>query len=97
MLSRQGGQWDVVNTPGRALHDVDAAANGYTQRFAHENGDMMTLVSAPVQFDGEAARLTRAPLLGADTNDVLTRLGLSADELSRLRQAGTIGRAPSTT
>ena len=32
-----------------------------------------------------------APLLGADTEDVLTEFGLSAPEVTALREAGVVG------
>jgi crotonobetainyl-CoA:carnitine CoA-transferase CaiB-like acyl-CoA transferase len=55
--------------------------------------------SRPVTIAGSAIKLTetpscvrrRAPLLGEDTDDVLTELGLQAEEITRLRGAGAIG------
>jgi crotonobetainyl-CoA:carnitine CoA-transferase CaiB-like acyl-CoA transferase len=91
ILSRQPGQWDVVNSPGRALADPDAAANGYIQRIANDGAEDVTLVAAPVQFDEEVPTLTRAPAFGADTDDILADLGLTNEEVAELRQAGVVG------
>lgn len=91
LLSRQSGPWDVVNTPGRALVDADAVANGYVQRVEDDGDANVTLVAAPVQFDEEVPSLGRAPVLGTDTDDVLSGIGLPSDEIARLREAGAVG------
>lgn len=48
-------------------------------------------VRSPVRLDGEPIDIrTPPPPLGADTDNVLTSLGLSPDEIQRLREAGAI-------
>ncbi len=91
ILSRQGGQWDVVNSPGRAMNDADAVANGYVQRIANDGANDVALVAAPVQFDEEVPSLKRAPELGADTDDILAGLGLDAKKIGELHKSGVIG------
>jgi crotonobetainyl-CoA:carnitine CoA-transferase CaiB-like acyl-CoA transferase len=91
ILSRQEGQWETVNTPGMVLADEGARANGYIQRVDHEGEAELTFVAAPVQFDEEPATITRAPELGAHTDEVLAGIGLTADEIAELRDRGAIG------
>jgi crotonobetainyl-CoA:carnitine CoA-transferase CaiB-like acyl-CoA transferase len=90
ILSRQDGQWDVVNTPGHALVDPDGLANGYICHVESDGGATIPIVTAPVQFDEEPATPGRAPEPGADTEDVLGRLGLNSRELARLRGSGVV-------
>jgi crotonobetainyl-CoA:carnitine CoA-transferase CaiB-like acyl-CoA transferase len=91
ILSRQDGQWDVINTPGRALVDPDGLANGFICHVKNGDRGTIPIVTAPVQFDEEPATPSRAPDAGVDTEDVLTRLGLTGDELARLRASGVVG------
>jgi len=77
ILPQQEGQWDVVNTPGRALADPDALANGYLQTLEHDGEATLTSVAAPVQFDRHSATIKRAPTLGADTDAVLAESDLT--------------------
>jgi crotonobetainyl-CoA:carnitine CoA-transferase CaiB-like acyl-CoA transferase len=90
ILSRQSGQWDIVNPPGRASTDPDALANGCVQRVPNDGAPDVHLVANPVQFDEEVPVLTRAPSLGAHTDEVLAQLGLSAEEIADLHKAGTV-------
>ncbi len=45
----------------------------------HDGEGKVVLVAAPVQFDGEAPTLGKAPAFGADTDDVLRDHGLDDD------------------
>ena len=90
LLSKQDGQWDTVLTAGQVQYDEQALANGYLQRVEHEGDGKIVLVSAPVQFDGEAPALGRAPAFSADTDDVLQSHGLDAGAVADLRSRGVI-------
>ncbi len=91
ILAQQEGQWDVVNTPGRALADPDALANGYLQTLEHDGEATLTSVAAPVQFDRQSASIKRAPTLGADTDAVLAEIGLDEAAIAALRASRAIG------
>lgn len=56
-----------------------------------ETGAPLTLVNHPVLYDGEAAEVRLAPQqLGAQTEEVLKQLGLSATEIAALADAKVI-------
>jgi crotonobetainyl-CoA:carnitine CoA-transferase CaiB-like acyl-CoA transferase len=90
LLTKQDGQWDTVLPAGQAQYDEQAVANGYVQRVEHDHGGKVVLVPAPVQFDGEAPKLGRAPTFGAHTEEVLRSQGFDDDEIADLRSRGVI-------
>ena len=91
VLSRQQGQWDVFLKAGRVRYDEQVQANDYAQLVEHDDDGKIVLVPAPAQFGGEVTRLGRGPALGADTDDVLTELGLDAAAIAELRERGIVG------
>jgi crotonobetainyl-CoA:carnitine CoA-transferase CaiB-like acyl-CoA transferase len=90
LLSKQDGQWDTGLAAGEVQHDAQALANGYVQRIQHEGDGKVVLVAAPVQFDGDAPVLGKAPAFGADTDEVLRVHGLDDDRIAHLRARGVI-------
>jgi crotonobetainyl-CoA:carnitine CoA-transferase CaiB-like acyl-CoA transferase len=89
-LSSQEGQWAVIQTAGDALDDPQNMANGYIREVKYENGATLPLVTTPVQFDGHSPGLVPAPDHAADTDAVLTGIGLTTDELLSLKVLGAI-------
>ena len=85
LLTKQDGQWDTVLPAGQVQYDEQALANGYVQRIEHEGEGKVVLVPAPVQFDGEAPKLGKAPAFGADTDDVLRDHGFDDEAIADLR------------
>jgi crotonobetainyl-CoA:carnitine CoA-transferase CaiB-like acyl-CoA transferase len=55
------------------------------------NGSQLTLVTSSAKFDEEAARPTRAPEQGEHTETVLLNLGLSWDDITKLKERAVIG------
>jgi crotonobetainyl-CoA:carnitine CoA-transferase CaiB-like acyl-CoA transferase len=56
-----------------------------------DTGAPLTLVNHPVLYDGEAAEVRLAPQqLGAQTEEVLTEIGLSASEIAALARANVV-------
>lgn len=93
VLALQDGPWSVVAHAGEAVTDVQAQANRYVQDVPYEDGRHVSLVSAPVQFDGSPGPLRPAPEHAAHTKEVLLELGFDSDEIRRLEEAGAVGLA----
>ena len=85
--------WELVQTVSEVGRDPQAIANGYVFDVAVSDGTPVRLVSGPVGFDGRTAPAEprRAPLLGEHTDEILNGLGLSSDEIARLKSAAAVG------
>src|SRR5262249_29885956 len=90
ILGRQPGQWDVLKKMGELRTDPQARANGYIQTVDYGDGRKLEMISAPVQFGRVPARLRPAPELGADTDAVLTELGMTEEEILEARVEGAV-------
>jgi crotonobetainyl-CoA:carnitine CoA-transferase CaiB-like acyl-CoA transferase len=91
ILQKAKGVWAPLQTPLEVHNDPQATANGYLADVEMANGSQLTLVTSPVQFDEEPARPTRAPEQGEHTEAVLLNLGLSWDEIAKLKESAVIG------
>jgi crotonobetainyl-CoA:carnitine CoA-transferase CaiB-like acyl-CoA transferase len=90
LLSRQDGQWDVVQHVGEMKDDCQVRANGYMQPVAHPGGRALDMVSVPVQFDGAPLPTARAPDLGEHSEAILADLGLDEQAVLDLKIAGVV-------
>jgi crotonobetainyl-CoA:carnitine CoA-transferase CaiB-like acyl-CoA transferase len=90
VLSRQEGQWSVIRGVREAIDDEQAHINGYVQHVKYDNGAVLPLVSAPVQFDEEPPVLRPGPEHAADTDEVLLGAGLTWDDLMSLKESNAI-------
>jgi crotonobetainyl-CoA:carnitine CoA-transferase CaiB-like acyl-CoA transferase len=82
------GPWAPAQSPSEIVVDPQLDANGCFVPVVDAEGIERKLVANPVQFDEQPASVTRGPLLGEHTDDILRELGKSADEISRLRTEG---------
>ena len=82
--------------PAAPVHDVKAALDN---AFVHDEGRVRTaarpggdvrLLASPLRCPGERLPCEPAPALGADTDDILARLGYGRDEIARLRTVGAL-------
>jgi crotonobetainyl-CoA:carnitine CoA-transferase CaiB-like acyl-CoA transferase len=89
-LTKQEGQWDVVQKAGELPLDAQALANRYVQDVDYGGDRKLTMVSTPVQFNRQALEARPAPEFGADNDAILTELGLSDEEIIELKIAGVI-------
>ncbi|MDL4816376.1 CaiB/BaiF CoA transferase family protein [Actinomadura opuntiae] len=79
------GPWAPVQDSLQAGNDPQARANGYVVRA----GDL-DLVASPVQFDVAEPELGPAPEFAAQTEEILTELGLDWDRIIALKAAGAV-------
>ena len=95
---RLGDEYDVPLV--RVMHfkevaeDPQAWENGYLERVTFENGREDTVPACPIQMDSVGKVSTHpAPPCGADTAEVLRRLGYTDREIERLEESGAIHTA----
>jgi crotonobetainyl-CoA:carnitine CoA-transferase CaiB-like acyl-CoA transferase len=91
ILAQLQGAWAPLQTPLEIHDDPQAQANGYLAEVEMGNGTSLTLVTSPAQFDGESAKPTRAPELGEHTETALLDLGLTWDDIAKLKDGAVIG------
>lgn len=85
------GQWALLQDPYEVGHDPALVGDGIVADVTDADGETRQLIASPVQFNQEAPQLTRGPLLGEHTGEVLRPLGFSDAQLAGLRQSGVIG------
>ena len=82
-----------INTIDQVFADPQVKARGLDVRLAREDGTQTPGVANPVRFSTTPVEYSKAPpALGNATEDVLSRvLGLTQEEIGRLRNSATIG------
>jgi crotonobetainyl-CoA:carnitine CoA-transferase CaiB-like acyl-CoA transferase len=84
------GQWTIVQDVPQVIEDPQAAANGYLQHLESATGKPFTLVSAPVQYDGEPAVTRRAPEFNEHGDAILESLGIDWETVVDLKVRGVV-------
>jgi crotonobetainyl-CoA:carnitine CoA-transferase CaiB-like acyl-CoA transferase len=81
-----------VRTPEEAFDDAQLAFRGMVLDVDHPQAGRLRQIGSPLRAGAaEPQEPPRpAPAIGADSDDVLRELGLSAAEISRLRDAGVV-------
>ena len=90
---RQAGVPAALVAPSRHLveQDEQLGTRGYWQVLDHPEIGESLFSSPPYFVDGERVELSRPPLFGEHTQDVLTRvLGMQQDEIKRLADEGVL-------
>ena len=82
-----------INRKEDVLNDPQVIANKLIVESLHPHAGQMRQARPAARFEKTPSELLRqpAPLLGEQTNAVLSELGVSPDQLAALREAGTIG------
>ncbi len=79
------GAWAPLQSPYEVHDDLAAIENGYLPELTSADGTPFTLVTNPVEFDESWPELTPAPDHGADSDSILTELGVDSAEIADLK------------
>jgi len=83
--------WAPVCSYDDLLDDPQVLHNNVFQQI-EINGEMATLVSHPIRYDGEVMPIRHiATSIGHDGIEILNELGFSTSEIERLRSSGAVG------
>jgi formyl-CoA transferase len=66
-------------------NDPALRASGTVVEVDEELRGKYLTVGSPIKFSGFTPNITGAPLLGEHTDEVLTKLGYSADQIAKMR------------
>ncbi|MFI5047285.1 MAG: CaiB/BaiF CoA transferase family protein [Acidimicrobiia bacterium] len=88
-LSTALGVWAPVQSPAEIHDDPQTIANGFVREVQYPTGPI-SLPIPPVLFDEEGGDIERAPDFGEHTDEVLTEIGYTADDIARYRNSGVI-------
>ena len=82
-----------VQTVAEALDDDQTTAREMVVETDHPTLGRVRSIASPVRVGGpqEKSSVSRAPLLGEDTADVLKEIGYSEEQIVRARNAGALG------
>src|SRR6266436_2169507 len=72
-------------------HDPFLRASGSIVEVQHETRGTYLTVGCPIKFSGFTPKITGAPLLGEHTDQVLTELGYSKEQIAKLRDEKVVG------
>ena len=84
-LSTALGVWAPVQSPAEIHEDPQTIANGFVREVQYPTGPI-SLPIPPVLFDEEGGDIERAPDYGEHTDEVLTEIGYTADDIARVPQ-----------
>ena len=90
-LRKLGAPCSELNDTAQMLAHEQVQAAGIVVPLPAPGAAAHKVVATPLKADGRrSARMEAPPALGADTDAVLSGIGCAADEIARLRAAGTI-------
>lgn len=85
ILFTMEGVWAPLLNPAEVIHDQQALRSGIVTQVSADDGDYLA-ASTPGQFDeSPIGELTASPRYGEHTDEVMSELGLSQDQIARLR------------
>jgi len=90
VLSEATGVWAPVAKASEVPDDLQAIANGYVRPAEDNNGVSYPLIPSPVRFNALASASGAAPELGQHTEFVLLELGMTWEDIARLKDANAI-------
>ena len=91
IFTREGVWWEPLSTPAEVVNDPQLIASGAFIDAPTCGGDDARQLAAPIDFSTGDHTIPRpAPHLGEHTDEVLSELGLSWDEIVELKVAGVV-------
>lgn len=102
LLTRTTGEWigalneagvpaGPIQTVDQALADPQVVARGMITEMQHPTAGTVKAVNCPIRLSRTPVSTTSAPpLLGQHTDEILTGLGLDAERIRQLHEAGTV-------
>lgn len=75
---------------GAALDNPWLKEIGLRDEVEHPDNPHLQVLASPLKFGGQRPPNRAAPLLGADSDDILADLGYNAEAIERLHRSGTI-------
>lgn len=84
------GPWEPIQSALEIGADPQVSANGMLQDVVTDDGTVVSVVPAPIEFDRERGRYLPCPEAGAHTEEVLLDAGLSWEELADYKEKGVI-------
>jgi crotonobetainyl-CoA:carnitine CoA-transferase CaiB-like acyl-CoA transferase len=92
ILDRHGLIWAPVQTDAEVLEDEQARAINAFVEVNHSSIAECRIVNSPIEFSsGPKPPYSAAPELGAHTEEVALEVGLSWDEIAKLKATGVLG------
>jgi crotonobetainyl-CoA:carnitine CoA-transferase CaiB-like acyl-CoA transferase len=90
LLAELDAPWAPVQSVHEVIDDPQVAANGYVGEVSLDGGQTYRLPTVPLQLDGQAPLLRRAPEHGEHTEGLLLELGYDWDRITQLADDGVI-------
>ncbi len=79
-----------VYSVDQALDNPYLAETGMLQKVNHPDKAELRVLASPIKVDGQRLPGRAAPLLGADSDDILAEIGYDADAIGRLKHDGIV-------
>jgi crotonobetainyl-CoA:carnitine CoA-transferase CaiB-like acyl-CoA transferase len=73
------------------VFDDPQVQHRHMHRILHRSGVDVPQVANPLRFDGDSSTSDLAPPeLGQDSDEILAEMGLTSEDIARLRRAGVV-------
>lgn len=91
LLKKYDMPYEIAGSVQNLYKDEQAWANGYLENVSYPDGSETAIPVPPIKFSEYTRRgFTPQGDLGADTDDVLTAAGYSAESIENLKKDGVI-------
>jgi crotonobetainyl-CoA:carnitine CoA-transferase CaiB-like acyl-CoA transferase len=92
-----GISYAPIRRPEELVDDAQLVEGGHLRSTVLQNGDYVPLPGLPIEMAGRDLPLrSQPPAIGAQTAEILTRIGYTPDEIARLAERGAVTLAPRT-